>query len=198
MMRKINYLYIEYIFTVYKECCLVCMSKKEGTTKKTMKRKIGEKKVVKKTPVERSRIRTGIRTRTRTRTKTNETKTSKTRQRRISKRPKNKTLKITVDDYKKILLHYGKDIPMKDGYTDLPKLTQTAHSILVKKLCGCIKKVEKYSKLPERSIIPICKNTIFEKRGLRNYRFTCKSKRKLIPKKGTNITLSKTRKVLDM
>lgn len=190
MRRKINYLYIEYIFTVYKECCLVCMSKKEGTTKKTMKRKIGEKKVVKKTPVERSRIRT--------RTKTNETKTSKTRQRRISKRPKNKTLKITVDDYKKILLHYGKDIPMKDGYTDLPKLTQTAHSILVKKLCGCIKKVEKYSKLPERSIIPICKNTIFEKRGLRNYRFTCKSKRKLIPKKGTNITLSKTRKVLDM
>lgn len=195
MRRKINYLYIEYIFTVYKECCLVCMSKKEGTTKKTMKRKIGEKKVVKKTPVkktpvERSRIRTGIRT--------NETKTPKTRQRRNSKRPKNKTLKLTVDDYKKILLHYGKDIPMKDGYTDLPKLTQTAHSILVKKLCGCIKKVEKYSKLPERSIIPICKNTIFEKRGLRNYRFTCKSKRKLIPKKGTNITLSKTRKVLDM
>jgi len=106
-------------------------------------------------------------------------------------------MRFTKEDYIIILKHYGYKIPTtKGGKPDLKKMKKRANSILAGKLCRCIKSVQKskYRKYAETVAIAICNKSIFRNRGFKHYRFTCKKKHKLYPKKGTRTTFSKTRK----
>ena len=65
-------------------------------------------------------------------------------------------------DYKKILKYYNKPIP-----NDVKKIRSTAEKILAIKLCGCIKKVEKYRKTrKERRGIGICRKSVMTRKKL--------------------------------
>ena len=48
--------------------------------------------------------------------------------------------------------------------------------MLSSKLCKCIKKVQKGSRLTEPGAITVCNKSIFTNRNLKHYRFTCKKK----------------------
>ena len=111
-------------------------------------------------------------------------------------------MKLTLDDYIIIAKHYGLRIPIskKTKRYNFRKLKKNVHTLLAKKLCRCIKSVQKTSKksltrknkYKENRAIAICNKSIFKNRGMKHYRFTCKKKKKLFPRKG--IILSKTKK----
>ena len=107
---------------------------------------------------------------------------------------RNKTNKMTIKDYKNILNYY--DI----GYSTLTNnaIKNKVHSILAKKLCKCIKKVQAKSKNKNKSksksksksegegrAIGICKNSVITKKNIKIFTFNCKKGAKLNPKKGT-------------
>jgi len=102
--------------------------------------------------------------------------------------------KMTIKDYKNILNYY--DI----GYSTLTNdaIKNKVHSILAKKLCKCIKKVQAKSKNKNKSksksksksegegrAIGICKNSVITKKNIKIFTFNCKKGAKLNPKKGT-------------
>jgi hypothetical protein len=102
---------------------------------------------------------------------------------------------LTKKDYGVILHYYG----VETKGLKLQDLRNTALDILANKLCRCIKKVGD----PETKSVPICKDSIFGKKGLELSRFKCKDKPKLIPKKGRKhavtrkgkkVSIRKTRK----
>ena len=105
-------------------------------------------------------------------------------------------MKLTRDDYLKILHHYQREKPPKNIKTieDLPtnKIQKKALSILGNKFCHCIrppttttstsKKRNKSKKqrridydTPQRRIAN-CTKSIFNRRGLKRHGFRCKSK----------------------
>lgn len=108
-------------------------------------------------------------------------------------------MKLTEKDYKLILKYYNintENLSKKD-------IQEQAESILAKKMCRCIKKVNSYNskngnKLKESNIISICKKSVLNNKNIKIYRFTCKKKQKFIPKKGTNTLLIKTKKNLKL
>jgi len=106
--------------------------------------------------------------------------------------------KMTIKDYKNILNYY--DI----GYSTLTNnaIKNKVHSILAKKLCKCIKKVQAKSKNKNKNknksksksksksegegrAIGICKNSVITKKNIKIFTFNCKKGAKLNPKKGT-------------
>ena len=106
--------------------------------------------------------------------------------------------KMTIKDYKNILNYY--DI----GYSTLTNdaIKNKVHSILAKKLCKCIKKVQAKTKNKNKNknknksksksksegegrAIGICKNSVITKKNIKIFTFNCKKKAKLNPKKGT-------------
>ena len=103
--------------------------------------------------------------------------------------------KMTIKDYKNILNYY--DIDYSTLTNDAIK--NKVHSILAKKLCRCIKKVQgngnsksKKSKKGKKSksegegrAIGICKNSVITKKNIKIFTFNCKKRAKLNPKKGT-------------
>ena len=105
-------------------------------------------------------------------------------------------MRLSNQDYITIVKHYGYNIPKnKNNKTNLNKTKKLARDIIVNKLCSCIKKVQKTAKLKEPAAIAICNRSIFSKRNLKHYRFTCK-KQKLLNKKGKKYALTKTKKTL--
>lgn len=101
-------------------------------------------------------------------------------------------------DFEKILKHYGKQIPhTKKGKIDTRKMKKQVYKLFANKLCKCIKAVQKSKKkkYTNRIAIAICNKSIFDNRGLKHFRFTCKKKRKLRPKKKTRKILVKTKKI---
>ena len=108
-------------------------------------------------------------------------------------------MNLTEKDYKLILKYYNINIE------NLSKIDirEQAESILAKKMCRCIKKVDSYNsrknhKLSESNIISICKKSVLSNKHIKNYRFTCKKKQKFIPKKGTSTVLVKTKKKINL
>ena len=82
----------------------------------------------------------------------------------------NKKYLLKNTDYKKILKYYNKPIPK-----NISKIRSAAEKILANKLCGCIKKVEKYSKSrKERRGIGICRKSVITRKKLVFKQFTCK------------------------
>ena len=107
-------------------------------------------------------------------------------------------MNLTKEDYLIILNHYGVAIPYtKKGKPSLRKMKKRVNALLAGKLCRCIKSVEKYRKRKKYSKnfpAAVCNKSIFKNRGMKHYRFTCKKKHILFPKKGAAVVLSKTRK----
>lgn len=102
-------------------------------------------------------------------------------------------LPLNKDDYIKILTHYNQDIPKtKNGNVDLRKTKKKVRNLLASKLCRCIKKVQKSSKLPEPTALAICNTSIFKKRNMKHYKFTCKKIKTLKNKKQSRHFLTKT------
>jgi hypothetical protein len=85
---------------------------------------------------------------------------------------------LTINDYKQILEYYNEKIPKS---TRLIKLT--AEKILSKKLCRCIKKLDKTN---EGRAIGICTKTIVNSKGYKRGKFTCRG--------NSSIELNKSKK----
>jgi hypothetical protein len=100
------------------------------------------------------------------------------------------SLQLTNKDYVNILKFYKKNIPKSKRI-----LKMTAEKILNDKLCKCIKKVDP---VDESKSIAICTSAIFNRKGLKRGKFTCKKKRTLIVgRPGTNNGINKTKKKRD-
>lgn len=113
-------------------------------------------------------------------------------------------MNLNKKDYQAILEKYGEKViyskhpKTKRKIFNKQKTRALTRKILSEKLCKCIKKVQKNStfKLQEPAAIAICNKSIFSNRGIKLYKFTCKKKPRLLPKKGTKKYLSKTMKRL--
>lgn len=78
---------------------------------------------------------------------------------------------ITNKDYINILQFYKLKIP-----TSKKIIKEKAETLLAEKLCRCIKKVDPVN---EAKSIGICTKTIFNRKGYRRGKFTCKGKQKV-------------------
>ena len=97
---------------------------------------------------------------------------------------------LSLRDYKHILDYYT--IP----YVGKPSewIYERAEHILGTKLCRCIKKVTKHDGIGEPGAIGICTNSIFAKRNLKYYLFSCKKKYRLKPYPKKKRSLQKTQR----
>lgn len=104
-------------------------------------------------------------------------------------------MRLTSSDYARLLSHYGYSVPRtRKNRVNTRKSKEILRGVLADKLCRCIKKVQKTSKLREPAAIAICNKSVFSKKGLRHYRFKCKPKATLRKKKGSRHFVTKTRK----
>ena len=85
---------------------------------------------------------------------------------------------LTDNDYKNILKLYDLPIPKSRRL-----LKKQAEKIMADKLCRCIKRVDTKQ---EGKSIAICTKTLFNNRGYKRGRFSCKKKR--------SVQLTKTQK----
>jgi hypothetical protein len=98
-----------------------------------------------------------------------------------------KSLKMTLRDYKNILKFYKIDTePLTNK-----AIKEKAEHLLAVKLCKCIKNIRAGTGKAgtgtgsEKRAISICYNSVLTKKNLKVFKFTCKKKAKLLPKKGT-------------
>ena len=83
--------------------------------------------------------------------------------------------KLTKNEYLQILQYYKKDIG-KDS--SIKEIKEKAESLVAKKLCECIKIVNKEKhKDGEKRSIAICKNSILLNKGISDSGFRCKDGR---------------------
>ena len=82
-------------------------------------------------------------------------------------------MKLTKKDYKNLLKHYNINTKKYKSYKSLKNIGE---KIVSKKLCKCIKSVNKNN---EFKSIPICLNSILKNRGLSFKNFTCKKSSKI-------------------
>jgi viroplasmin and RNaseH domain-containing protein len=81
-------------------------------------------------------------------------------------------MKITKNDYMKILKYYNIDMDKKASFK---RVQDAAENILATKLCRCIKKINPTEKNESKNIA-LCTNSVLKKKGLKQSRFTCKKK----------------------
>ena len=114
---------------------------------------------------------------------------------------KNKTMKLTNKDYKSILKFYKVDISTLSS----KDIKAKAEHYLAVKLCKCIKnmkasrtgasktgasrtgasKTGASASGNEKRAIAVCYNSVLKRKNLKVFKFTCKKKVALLPKKGT-------------
>ncbi len=109
-----------------------------------------------------------------------------------------KTMKLTNKDYKSILKFYKVDISTLSS----KDIKEKAEHYLAVKLCRCIKNMKGKSAsakgasakgasakgasaTSEKRAIALCYNSVLKKKNLKVFKFTCKKKVTLLPKKGT-------------
>lgn len=80
---------------------------------------------------------------------------------------------LTKKDYKNLLSYYNIKTKKKTSYKNLKNIGE---KILAKKLCKCIKSVDKNN---ENKSIPICTSSIFKNKNLYFQKFTCKKNKKI-------------------
>ena len=101
--------------------------------------------------------------------------------------------RLTRADYVTILEYYNID------HTNMTyeNIKDKAQDILGKKMCRCIKKIQKspYRPQNESRAIAICRDSVLKKKNLKTYTFKCKQKYKLLPRKNTRrkLTIYKTK-----
>ncbi len=100
------------------------------------------------------------------------------------------SLALTKKDYMTILKYYK--VNTKMNYTDMK---HKAENLLASKLCKCIKNVTKKRKSENRAIA-VCRKSVIQNKGLDIFKFTCKKKALLIPKKNTKLKLKKISKTI--
>ena len=96
----------------------------------------------------------------------------------------NKTMKLTQKDYKNILKFYKVDISALSS----KDIKAKAEHYLAVKLCKCIKNLKRPGASAtgnEKRAIAICYNSVLKKKNLKVFKFSCKKKVTLLPKKGT-------------
>ena len=93
-------------------------------------------------------------------------------------------MELTNTDYKKIIKYYKLSKPKNMSYKKL------AENTLSGKLCRCIKKINSIGS-SEKQAIGACRETIFKKRNINFFNFTCKKKYELLPKKHSRKKLKK-------
>ena len=98
-------------------------------------------------------------------------------------------MKLTRDDYSKILHHYQPGLRKMS----LKAVKETAHRILAEKLCRCIKGSAAGSEEGRR--IANCTRSIFNKKGLRRHGFRCKTSRGAVRPRLTGDVTKHTRKL---
>lgn len=97
---------------------------------------------------------------------------------------------LTDTDYEAVLNYYKEKIPRSKRI-----LKKNAESILAKKLCRCIKKIQgKYPQTPEARSIGICTKSIFNRKGLTRGKFKCIGKKNVTIRKMDKRKTKKTRK----
>ena len=104
--------------------------------------------------------------------------------------------KLTKSEYIEILKYYEKEIPKN---ASIGKLKEKAEELVAKKLCECIKSINKQKhKDGEKRSIAICKNAILLKKGVSDKGFRCKDKKPYITLKrisnNKRVIKNKTRK----
>jgi hypothetical protein len=82
---------------------------------------------------------------------------------------------LNINDYKKILDYYNKPIPNSRRL-----IKEKAENLLAKKLCRCIKKVDKIN---EARAIGICTKTVVNRKGYTRGSFKCIGKEKITLRK---------------
>lgn len=92
-----------------------------------------------------------------------------------------KTMKLTNKDYKTILTFYKVDLSALSS----KEIKSKAEHYLAMKLCKCIKKIKGPKEVNEKRAIAICYNSVLKKKNLKVFKFSCKKKVTLLPKKGT-------------
>lgn len=100
-------------------------------------------------------------------------------------------MKLTRQDYLKILHHYQPREPRNRSVNSNKSLRSQAHRILASKLCRCIKAKNKAKNgaISEKQRIGYCSRSIFNNRGLHQHGFRCKTERgNLRPKLTRDIT----------
>jgi hypothetical protein len=102
------------------------------------------------------------------------------------------SLSLTKKDYMAILKYYKINTKNKMNYTDIK---HKAEQLLASKLCKCIKNVTK-KRNSENRAIAVCRKSVIQNKGLDIFKFTCKKKTSLIPKKNTKIKLKKLSKTI--
>ena len=98
-------------------------------------------------------------------------------------------MKLNSKDYKNILKFYKVDISALSSKA----IKEKAEHFLAVKLCKCIKnirgtstsKADADARKGEKRAIAVCYNSVITKKKLKIFKFTCKKKVKLLPKKGT-------------
>ena len=103
-------------------------------------------------------------------------------------------MKLNSKDYKNILKFYKVDISALSSKA----IKEKAEHFLAVKLCKCIKNIRGTSTSKadadtskadtskgEKRAIAVCYNSVITKKKLKIFKFTCKKKVKLLPKKGT-------------
>ena len=94
-------------------------------------------------------------------------------------------MKLTNKDYKSILNFYKVDISALSS----KDIKAKAEHYLAVKLCRCIKNVKgksaKATANSEKRAIAVCYNSVLKKKNLKVFKFSCKKKVTLLPKKGT-------------
>ena len=99
-------------------------------------------------------------------------------------------MKLVQKDYKDILSFYK----VNTSNMKPIEIKEKAEHLLATKLCKCIKSIkyktsttasEKRANASEKRAIAICYNSEIRKKGLKTFKFKCKTGVKLLPKKGT-------------
>ena len=95
---------------------------------------------------------------------------------------------LDKNDYINILKYYDIDYTSKNTRG----IKNMAEKILAEKLCKCIKKVNTNNN--ESRAIALCKTSVLHKKGIKNFKFTCKKKRIFLSRKGSTLKLVKYNK----
>jgi hypothetical protein len=99
-------------------------------------------------------------------------------------------MRLSLNDYTSILKYYN----IATEKLDSSVIKQKAEDILAKKLCRCIKKVDKNN---EAKAIAVCTKSVITRKHLKIAKFKCKTTAKLLPSKNQR-SLRKTEKTLKL
>ena len=100
-------------------------------------------------------------------------------------------MRLSLNDYISILKYYE----IETSGMKTKDIKRRAEDILAKKLCRCIKAVDKKSD-NESKAIAVCKNSVFTKKNLKIAKFNCKKSAKLLSSRKNNKLMNTKRNLL--